>query len=1392
MTNVVFSGGNANAGFHMGLWNVGFMMGLVANIIGNNTPTQLTYTDGTTVLVATGTFSNFDQFGDPQAGTVNSLQYTSDSFPPGALVTIAITGIALSVPTLFSWIATNNVAALQSALFDGNDTMTGGAAPEVIHGYGGNDSIDGGDGNDELIGFVGDDTLTGGAGNDALDGGAGNDIMNGGEGDDRFTNVGGILNTGIDTIDGGAGNDSAELTLTVANVSVSNAGMNTNAGVTFSNGKSIRNVEVVEFFTGAGNDTLTLVDGGAVVGRFYAGGGTDTLIADFSTSTIDWNLVPSGQFNLGQFNGAQLDSVERYVVSTGSGADSLRGGTGNDILSGGSGNDFLTGRAGVNTLSGGDGNDRFSVEGGVDAIDGGAGIDTVSVAAGATAINWGTLVSGTYNGSVFQNVENYEVVSDFANAMTVMVSGPLGASGFISGDGGGNLIDRLIADFSGGIQVVDLGFFGLTSGGHTLSYTSIDELLITGGAANDVLRGGNGNDTLSGGGGDDELSGGAGSDALNGGAGNDVFSYDSQFAGVDILDGGSDSDTVSVFLFFNFTGPVTITSTTFAGAGVTLANGTIIRNMERLGDVSLTNGDDTLDLRGDYAVGTFYGGNFGHDRLIADYSASGAVTLLYDEFGPAGTLNGVSIQHFEVFEVTGSSLNDTLQGAIGNDLLQGGAGADTLSGASGDDQLIGGVGNDTLTGGLGADTLNGGGGADTLNGGAGADALVGGFDDDIYIVDDAGDVTIELAGEGIDGVQSSITWFQFDEVENLTLTGANAINGSGNALANVIAGNSAGNELFGLAGADTLLGNGDGDVLSGGDGDDVLTGGAGADIVGGDAGADTILYAFGDGSDAVDGGADADTLAISGNANDSILNAAYNGTALSGVFGGTIANVEVVNADMGLGTDWLVYAASAAVSVDLGAGTGSGFTSLLGVENVVGGTGDDALTGDGAANRLDGGLGDDALNGGAGNDLLLGGDGADALSGGLAGDNVQGGNGADTLSWAWGDGADTLNGGADSDTLNAFGSGVDNLLRASWNGAAITNLFDNVLISIEAINVDMLAGTDWLIYNASAAVNVDLGAGSASGFASIASVENAIGGGGNDTLTGSAGNNRLDGGLGDDTLNGAGGIDTLLGGDGADTLSGGLGNDSTQGGAGNDTFIWLWGDGRDTFNGGADSDTLNATGSAAENIVRATWNGAAITGLFDNALISIEAINLDMAGGTDWLIYNAAAGVSVNLNAATATGFASIASVENVIGGSGGDTLTGNAGNNRLDGFSGDDTLDGGLGADTLIGAAGADTFVFSTALGAGNIDAISGFSVADDVIRLDSAIFTAIAAGALDADAFRIGAVAADAEDRILYNSGSGALLYDADGTGAGAAVQFATLGVGLAVTESDFIIGP
>ena len=116
--------------------------------------------------------------------------------------------------------------------------------------------------------------------------------------------------------------------------------------------------------------------------------------------------------------------------------------------------------------------------------------------------------------------------------------------------------------------------------------------------------------------------------------------------------------------------------------------------------------------------------------------------------------------------------------------------------------------------------------------------------------------------------------------------------------------------------------------------------------------------------------------------------------------------------------------------------------------------------------------------------------------------------------------------------------------------------------------------------------------------------------------------------------------------------------------------------------------------------------------------------------------------------------------------------------------------LDGKGGADLLTGLGGADSFAFTTALGAGNIDTIGDFSVADDTIRLENAVFTGLAAGALAAGAFNTGAAASQADDRIVYNSATGALLFDADGAGGAAAVQFATLSGGLALTSADFLV--
>jgi len=201
--------------------------------------------------------------------------------------------------------------------------------------------------------------------------------------------------------------------------------------------------------------------------------------------------------------------------------------------------------------------------------------------------------------------------------------------------------------------------------------------------------------------------------------------------------------------------------------------------------------------------------------------------------------------------MTGGAGNDAMTGGAGNDAMTGGAGNDTyivdsagdttvealnagidtvlssvsytlvanvenltLTGtgninATGNELnniLIGNTGNNGLYGLAGNDTLTGNTGNDLLDGGTGVDSMAGNTGDDTYVVDNAGDVVTENTDEGIDNVQSSISYTLTDNVENLTLTGTAAINGTGNALDNVIVGNTGNNVLSGLEGNDTLDG----------------------------------------------------------------------------------------------------------------------------------------------------------------------------------------------------------------------------------------------------------------------------------------------------------------------------------------------------------------------------------------------------------------------------------------------------------------------------------------------------------------------------------------------------------------------------------------------------------
>jgi Ca2+-binding RTX toxin-like protein len=257
-----------------------------------------------------------------------------------------------------------------------------------------------------------------------------------------------------------------------------------------------------------------------------------------------------------------------------------------------------------------------------------------------------------------------------------------------------------------------------------------------------------------------------------------------------------------------------------------------------------------------------------------------------------------------------------------------------------------------------------------------------------------------LAGTNVfSGPGLAFKYVDAGDNKSVSLTGTSTVNGT--AFTKLTAGGQ-GNDTLTLAGgfADWVSGD-DGndsistgdlaDVLLGGAGNDTLTGGTGNDTVRGGAGNDTINYTVGShGVDAMDGGADVDTLVLTSGTGDQTLTVGFDGVAISTVEGGTITGIESITANLGSGTgDRLIYSSTAGVVVNLATGTATGFSSIAGIENANGGTGDDVLTGDGNANRLNGGLG--------GNDTIDGAGGDDALFGGLGADLLTGGSGNDTF-----------------------------------------------------------------------------------------------------------------------------------------------------------------------------------------------------------------------------------------------------------------------------------------------------------------------------------------------------------------------------------------------------------
>ncbi|MCL1481091.1 MAG: hypothetical protein MH213_07050 [Marinobacter sp.] len=238
-------------------------------------------------------------------------------------------------------------------------------------------------------------------------------------------------------------------------------------------------------------------------------------------------------------------------------------------------------------------------------------------------------------------------------------------------------------------------------------------------------------------------------------------------------------------------------------SGIDYTLGNNVENLTLTGWSSINGTGNTLD---NVIVGNSYSnvldGGIGADAMYGGY---GNDTYLLDNLGD--TVNEAAWQGTDTVI---SPFDYTLGANVENLILTEGT---ALTGTGNElDNVI--IGNSN------ANTLTGNAGNDTLDGGVGADALIGGTGNDTYVVDNLLDATIELAGEGIDTVKSSLTWTLANNLDNLTLTGINAIDGTGNVLDNVIIGNSANNLLTALEGNDTLDGGAGADTMLGGTGND--------------------------------------------------------------------------------------------------------------------------------------------------------------------------------------------------------------------------------------------------------------------------------------------------------------------------------------------------------------------------------------------------------------------------------------------------------------------------------------------------------------------------------------------------------------------------------------------
>jgi Ca2+-binding RTX toxin-like protein len=1244
------------------------------------------------------------------------------------------------------------------------------------------------------------------------------------------------------TVNDLTGTDLTQVNLNLATTIGGSVGDGAADSITVNGSDAVNVVSII----GAG--TSVSVNGlAAAVNITTAEGANDRLTVNGQgdNDTITATALAAGIIQLTIDGGAGND-----MLFGSQGADTFIGGDGNDYVLGDNGNDvaFLGNGDDIFEWSPGDGSDVIEGQANTDELrfngsnasenynisaNGARILFTRDVAAitmdmddveririntlgGADNITIGDLTGTDANLIVLQlaasagggdGASDNVFVNGTANADTITVSAAAGlviASGLpaavaLSDAEGAN--DRLTINGNGGDDVINAS--GLAAG--------FIQLTLNGGQGNDLLIGSAGNDLVV---------GGIGNDTALLGAGDDTFTWNPG-DGSDIVEGQAGIDTLQ-FNGANIAETITVS----ANGGRTLFTRDVASIVMDLNDVEVIRFT---------ALG-------GADNItVNDLTGTDVSQLVFDLASTSGGASGDGVADIVTLNGSGSANLISFSGNAAALVVSGLPWTVTLNQIETTDRLtiLAGEGDDTIsTTGLANQlailTLDGGGGNDVIRS-TGDGTYLGGTGDDLIFAGLTNSSEVLDGGDGIDTLDT--TSFGSAYIINLA-TGATSFAGESFVNFENLTSGAGADTVTGTSGANIIRTNAGIDNVNAGDGNDIVEGGAGGDTLDGGLGVDTVDYssstanvtinlatnsasgghATGDiisNFENVTGSAFADTLTGNGGAN--VLNGGGNADLMTGAGGDDVYfvdnSLDSVRETAGGGNDRVLtsvsYALESGQSVELFTTTDYFATTAL---NLTGNELVNVIFGNDGANTLDGKAGADTLVGRAGDDFYF----VDS-----AGDVVleNAGEGSDRVfaSVSW---------------VLAAGASVEMITTDFSPGTTAINLTGNALVQQIVGNnganiLDGGGGADllfgrlgddfYLVDNAGDQVFENAGEGNDRVFASVsyalaagASVELLT----TDFNPGTAAINLTGNELAN-TIVGNDGANILDGASGVDTMVGRLGDDFYFVDNAGDVVLENAGEGNDrvlagtsyVLGAGVSVEFLSTSLNVGTSAINLTGNELANTILGNDGANSLDGgtgadAMFGRAGDDFYFVDNVGDGVFENAGegndrvfAATSWTLSAGASVElvttDLATGTNAINLTGNELANTIVGNDGVNLLDGKGGSDILVGRTGADTFAFTTAIGAGNVDRLLDFQGGVDKIALDDAVFTAIGpTGALNANAFVTGSAAADASDRIIYNNATGQLFYDADGTGAIAAVLIATLDGNPAIGAGDFMV--